>query len=276
MLDNAYKDLSFSPHKGLFEIEPELMKHGIEFNSVAKFHGYAGRKGPGFAVSQNTDDIAMLRRQLNPDLGIGAGNEAFLKAAFSPNYFTPERIEKTLGMYRRRCNFVTNYINAQLKPTIGSNHQIALSTEGGMFVFADFNHWLGKKIEPKESRALRNLLCETMPENSDYFNHEVFKNNRINDDKDLSLYLMLKAHIVTIPGQDFGASPEDGMLRIALGDIGDLTTYRKTTSTEQFANYLPNEPDLRNKPLNDLRKLKSGMDRVISTLRNLEQEKTRS
>jgi|GEM_PF-5559667 len=145
-----------------------------------------------------------------------------------------------------------------------------------MFVFADFNHWLGKKIEPKESRALRNLLCETMPENSDYFNHEVFKNNRINDDKDLSLYLMLKAHIVTIPGQDFGASPEDGMLRIALGDIGDLTTYRKTTSTEQFANYLPNEPDLRNKPLNDLRKLKSGMDRVISTLRNLEQEKTRS
>ena len=276
VLDNAYKDLSFEPHKGLFEVAPELMQHGIEFNSVAKFHGYAGRKGPGFAVSQNAEDIAMLRRQLNPDLGIGMGYEAFLRGAFDPSYFTPECVEKALGMYRRRCRFVTNYINEQLAPTQGTNSHIALPTEGGMFVFADFSRWLGKQIVHKEARKLRQLLSEIMPENSGYFNHEAFKNDTINDDKDLSLYLILKAQVVTIPGQDFGAAPGAGMLRLALGDIGDLTTYKQTEQSEDFRHYLPEEPDLERKPLDDLRKLKAVMDRAISTLRILEQERGRS
>lgn len=301
ILDNAYKDLAFDSSIGLFEVAPDLMPYGIELNSVAKFHGYAGRRGPGFAVSQNTHDIQSLKNIQSTALGIGDTAEKFLAEAFSNTIFNPEKSEDIIGMYRRRCRFVANYINEQLKPTESTNHEIALSPQGGMFVFADFKPWLGKKIDPKEARKIRKTLGETMPANKKYFSHAVFKNNTINDDKDLSIYLMFKAKVVTIPGQDFGIDAKDGMIRLALGDIGKLTNYnfnytevinsqpqlksdpttyfdphRKKPEIEEFANYLPKEANFHLKPLDDLRKLKSAMNQIITCLKTLDKQNVRS
>jgi aspartate/methionine/tyrosine aminotransferase len=267
LLDNAYADLQFSTPTSLLTHSPSLANHIVEFNSVAKYTGFSGREGPGFAVSQNIEDIEMLRKRLNPSLGLGDERQAVLVKAFDPNNFSPEKSEKIIGTYRRRCHFVANYINYRLRAADGQNHQVALTPEGGMFVFADMKRWLGKKIAPREATKLKREAGVLIPDHREFFANELFKNNTINDDKDLSLYLALKAHVVTMPGQDFGIDGNEGMIRLALGDINQMTQYNAPPA--EFASYLPGE-DLEGKPLDDLRKLKSGIDQMIATLKELE------
>jgi aspartate/methionine/tyrosine aminotransferase len=263
ILDHGYYDLQFNEPVGLLSVASEKLKpHIIEFNSVAKFHAFAGIGGLGFAASENTGDIAMLRGQLNTGLGFN-DFEPFLRKAFSPGYFSDERVEQARSFYRRRCKFVANYINEKLG-AVGQNHDVALMPDGGIFVFADFSRWIGKSV-PKADE-LRTKLSKAAPkEYKAYLEQELFKEGRINDDKDLSFYLLSAAHIVTIPGKDFGTGPEQGMLRLALGDIGDLTSYKSRRAEDvDFNHYLPSEK--RGKPLDDLRKLQSAIDRAIRAL----------
>ena len=270
ILDNAYKELSFDDHKGLLEVAPDLMSHTIEFNSMAKLHAYAGQDGPGFAVSKNTNDIAMLNEYNKPHLGLGEPREELLREAFSSDFLTKERIEQTRRIYRKNCRFVANYVNATLGK-LGDNHPVVMRPDGGMFAYADFGKWLDKKIDNTEARRFRSILSNAMPEHTEYFNKAVFQNDKINDDKDLSFYLLLKAHVVTLPGQDFDEAPKDGMLRLALGDIGETTSYKGKKPKPKFLTPYLDEQDRGERPYHTLRKLKVAMDRSIDVLRGLEQ-----